>query len=398
MANPPDGWPTGLGRMAYALRGRTPRMSAMQQELPPLASDIQTIAELRELYRAAEARAARLRLLSTSGRELVQAEPGQLDAALQNCADRLAFFVGSRAGGIAREAGDEGFAISAPGKKHVVLARVVVEGFDRLDDVLDPEDRDACRLLLDMMGSAIDRVEREKEMSGVLAVLKDREHHLEHLVRRIFLTQEEERRRVAYELHDGVAQTATALVRMLDGAGDASTGPMEEAQRARLTGIARGLVKELRGVIAGLRPTILDDLGFVASLQALAAGLDQDGYTVTQRIDADAGRLPAHVETALFRTAQEAISNIRKHAGGVCKVFIEADLRRDVPRPFLRIADQGAGPSCPAEGAKQPESGYQIGIEGMKERMSTIGGSLEWRAGEKGGVIVEARLPGSSRP
>ncbi|MBO6525469.1 histidine kinase [Erythrobacter sp.] len=365
----------------------------MQHDLPALASDVETIAELRELYRAAEARAARLRLLSTSGRELVEAKSGQLETALKECATRLALFLGSRSGRIVRQEAGNGFRISAPGKEHLVLGTVLVEGFDTLDDIADQEDRDACRMLLDMMGNAIDRVERETKMARLLAALREREHRLEHLVGRIFSAQEEERRRVAYELHDGVAQTATALVRMLEGAGDASANGIAQGQRGELTHIARGLVRELRAVISGLRPTILDDLGFVAALNALADGMEQDGYTVERRIDADASRLPAHVETALYRVAQEAISNIRKHAGGACRVSISASVASGIARPSLRIEDRGCGPKNCEDGSPMTEEGYHVGIEGMKERMSTIGGTLDWSVAETGGVIVEAKLP-----
>ena len=106
--------------------------------------------------------------------------------------------------------------------------------------------------------------------------------------------------------------------------------------------------------------------------------------------EGDTARLAATVETALFRVAQEAVSNIRKHAGGPCAVRIELLLREDGER-LLRITDSGKGPT-PAEGEAVP--GSHVGIDVMRERMAAIGGSLPWRAGAGGGVSVCPRLPG----
>ncbi|UBS32845.1 histidine kinase [Altererythrobacter sp. N1] len=396
-ANPPDGRPFGLGHLAYALSATRFRVRVMRQDFPQLAGDIETAAELRELYRAAEARAARLRLLSLSGRELVQAEPGSMDSILRKSAERLALFLGSRSGSFTRDPKSSGFPITIPGKGNLGHAAVVVAGFRSLDDIIDKEDRDACQTLLGMMGSAIDRADREDAVESLLETLKDREIRLEQLVSRIFSAQEDERRRVAHDLHDGVAQSATALVRMLERSADLAHRADDADASARTIEVARGLVKELRRVIAGLRPTILDDLGLIAALHALADALEQDGYSVSRRIDDDFRRLPGYAETALYRVAQEAVSNIRKHAGGPCPVMIEAESGSDPYGPSLRITDYGHGPQNAGSGLAATRDGYQVGIEGMKERLAVIGGSFDWRVGEHGGVIVEARLPGAGQ-
>lgn len=367
-------------------------MRPMRQDVPAFSGDFETVAELRELYRAAEARAARLRLLSNCGSDLVDAHTGNLEAVLERCASRLALFLGSRSATVRSGASGNGFPVAAPGARDLILARITVEGIDGTDAIGDPEDRDACIMLLDMMGGAIDRIERERELQRVLGLVRERENRLEHLVGKIFSAQEEERRRVAYELHDGVAQTATALVRMLEGAKEGGPGAIDRDGRGGLTGIARSLVTELRGVIAGLRPTILDDLGLVPAIEALADGLETEGYTVTRSFEVGTVRFAPYVETALYRVAQEAISNIQKHAGGACPVLIVADFRDGADRRFLRIADSGCGPSPDNRGRKGQGSGYHVGIEGMKERMATIGGDLIWRPRKEGGVLVEARL------
>lgn len=362
-------------------------MQTRPETLPP---QIETIAELRELYRAAEARAARLRLLSATGRDLAEAGSAGFEAPLQRAAERLAFFVGSRSARLVAEAEAGAIALPAPGPDAGPVGWIVIEGLASADAIPDAEDREAFGMHLELMGATLHRIAAERERAGLLSALRDREARLELLVSRMFSAQEEERRRVSQDLHDGVAQTATALVRMLEGGGAQSGEDLSAAGREQLAAIARGLVRELRAVIGGLRPTLLDDLGLVAALQSLAEGLEAEGYAVSLHFEGDTARLAAPVETALFRVAQEAFSNIRKHAGGPCAVRIELLLREDGER-VLRITDSGHGPAAPqAEGPP----GSHVGIDVMRERMAAIGGSLAWRAGPGGGVSVSARLPG----
>ncbi len=358
--------------------------------MPTLPTDGETIAELRELYRAAEARAARLRFLSVSGRKLAEAGPDNLDTILQACADSLAFFAGCRSASVRCADLSSGIPIHAPGADGARVATLFVEGLPSLDAIPDGEDREALRMQLEMMGSTIDRINTDKERSTLLAQLQEREKTLELLLERIFTAQEEERRRVSHELHDGVAQDATALVRLLES--------MEATKRDDPIGVspvkvARSLVSELRRVIAGLRPTLLDDLGFLAALNSLADGLEDEGFTVTRYLEGDDKALSTLYETALFRVAQEAITNIHKHAGGSCQVTLEA--RLDADPMVLLVSDQGRGPSK-ATLASSGIDGHNIGIDVMKERMSALGGVLEWSAGDAGGVTVKAILPRKS--
>ncbi len=364
----------------------------MHENLPVLPSDTETIAELRELYRAAESRAARLRLLSVSGSELARADLDALDEMLKRSADRLAFFVGSRSATMGPANSGNGLAIKAPGKDGGIVATIQIDGLTSLDDIPDAEDREAVGMQLDLMGITIDRMRREREKSGLLRTLQEREKSLELLLERIFTAQEEERRRVSHELHDGVAQTATALVRLLEGEEAARGKNRDEVGSISHAEVARGLVSELRRVIAGLRPTLLDDLGLVPALQSLADALDAEGYDVTAHLDSGEDRLSPLMETALFRVAQEAVANIRKHAGGPCEVEIVARLGANSKNQLLRITDHGRGPSEETR-SNYPHTGNNVGIEVMKERMTAIGGTLDWRAGPENGVVVEARLP-----
>lgn len=366
----------------------------MRHSASSTAPVLETVAELRELYRAAEARAARMRLVSSVGKSLSEARADTLNAALEDCAQKLAFFLGARSASVIFGGTGHGIAIPAPGCG-TPIAIIDISGLGSDQEIPDDEDREAFRMALELMGSAIDRARREDERQRLVDTLQERERRLEALVDRLFSAQESERIRVSQELHDGVAQTATALARLLEGAGEAAP-ILDPAERGRLAGIARGLVRELRAVIGGLRPTLLDDLGLEAAVRALGDGLQDDGYRVTLRIAGDADRQPRVIETALFRVAQEAISNIRKHAGGPCAVHIELVLAENCAERFLRICDTGQGPGD--LNSLQEKQGEHIGIAVMRERMSAIGGRLEWQAGEQGGVSVAAYLAAAGAP
>lgn len=356
---------------------------------PLLPAQIETVAELRDLYRAAEARAARLRLLSEAGRDLAGAGADMMSERLDACVRRLAHFIGLPDGSIVRDIAEAGLAIHAPGEDGRPIAVLAIPGFSGLDDIADPEDRDAVRVHLHLLGAAIDRMDREAERSRLLETLQERERRLEFVVGRLFSAQEDERRRVSRELHDGVAQRATALFRLLEATLPDQAATTGQGQSVPLATIARDLVQELREVIAGLRPTILDDLGIGPAIQALIVQLRSEGYLVEDDIDAGTSPWPATVETAFYRVAQEAISNIRKHAGGPCRVELSLQVSTASSGRLLRIRDYGSGaPALPvSEGA-----GRHIGIDVMRERMAAIGGQLVWQPAAGGGVTVLASM------
>lgn len=380
--------PVGLCTLCRNVYNGTMRISS-----PLLDQQIDTITELRELYRASEARGARLRLLSTSGREMAQATQENSEEVLQRCAERLAFFVGKSRAEISFQAGDTGIAIYAPGDGKRVVGRIIIDGLTAMEQIVDREDAEAFRMHLELMGATIARMNDAHDRDRLLSTLQERELRLEYLVGRMFSAQEEERRRVSQELHDGVAQTATALVRILEGTTTKPNADIPAAERVKLAAIARDLVTELRGVIGGLRPTLLDDLGLEAALVALADSLRADGYDVTVDLSERTVTWPTHLETALFRVAQEAVANIRKHAGPSCRVEVELAVSDELDGSYLRIQDFGKGCPTPVPEIHPDNAGSQVGIEVMRERMAAIGGGLRWTALPTGGVSVVAQFP-----
>lgn len=358
-------------------------MSKVHRQSQNMQSD--TVSALRDLYRASEARAARLSLLMEAGRDLAFADATTLSSILSQCARKAALFAGFTEGRI--DSGEaDGIALIAPGPAARRVGTLVLDGRGSAGRLADEEDRGALDLLARLMATAIDRVERAQEREDLLDKLKDRERQLEHLVGRLFSSQEDERRRVAHDLHDGVAQTATALFRRLDAMKEAAP----ESQAVELAPIARSLVGELRSVIAGLRPTALDDLGISAAVSSLADSLREEDYDVSFR-QAGPDRWPPVIETAFFRIAQEALTNVRKHAGGPCAVDIVLSAEPDLARWHLVIRDKGRGFSQ-KEKLIRGEAGQQIGLEIMRERMTALGGELFVGPGREGGVEVRAIL------
>lgn len=357
----------------------------MEQRASALPSGPDTVAELRELYRAAEARAGRLRLLIGVERDLAAATVDTLDAVLANKSREIALFMGCRDGRVALGPDADGIALTAPGTTRRKVGALVLAGVDGAHEIADSEDRDALAMVAQQLGEAIDRVARETEREALVATLRERERRLEYLVGRIFFAQEEERRRVSRELHDGVAQMATALFRQLEAGDDPA-----------VASIARDLVRELREVIGGLRPTTLDDLGLRAAVSTLVGQLETMGYAVTFEASGPE-RWPPVLETGFFRVAQEALTNVRKHAHGPCAIVVRLSADAALSRFELEVRDSGRGPPpLDTSDAARP-SGEHVGIEMMRERMAALGGTLTTGTSPEGGFRVCASVETPAR-
>lgn len=341
-----------------------------------------TVGDLRALYRAAEARAARMRLLIEAGRDLAAADAETLTDALASAARKAALFSGHAEGAVTLGEDAAGFALIAPGSLERQVGSLTLVPHGTRAPVQDGEDADALSMLGQLMAAAIDRVQRDEERDQLLDLLRERERRLEAVIARLFSAQEDERRRVSRDLHDGVAQTAGALFRQLE----AQTAGTSPEMTARLAGMAQTLVRELRAAIANLRPTVLDDLGLVAAVGSLAEALSQDGFDVEWRATGP-DRWPALLETGFYRVAQEAVSNVRKHAGDRCRVRIEMEGSPEEGYWRLVVRDWGRGLAQGLSGG----IGDRVGLAVMRERMTALGGSLDVTE-PPGGVQVSATL------
>jgi signal transduction histidine kinase len=241
--------------------------------------------------------------------------------------------------------------------------------------------------------SVSDQLARLREQQERLFVqLHAGEQHFKQLARSVWRVQEDERRRLARELHDGIGQQLTALrhrldalTRSVDGVGDASN-PLHQALE-----ICDAAIQETRALSRLLRPQILDDLGLAAALNWLARhSAESGGYEV----EVDVAELPATIDgdlsTLIFRVAQEALTNILKHAQAR-HVVIRLAQRQDEWLQFL-VVDDGRGFDVDAAFAKA-SGGQSTGLASMRERVRLFGGrfTIVSRPGE--GMQLRVLIP-----
>jgi signal transduction histidine kinase len=209
----------------------------------------------------------------------------------------------------------------------------------------------------------------------------------------LLTVQEDERRRLAQDLHDDPVQTLTYHVRMLEQLSDDPNLAPDLAERVRRGGeLATGVVKVLRTVIHGLRPPVLDDFGVAAALRQLVAEVrGRHGISVQLQVSGKQVRLSAQSELAVYRVAQEALSNVVHHAQATT-AWVDLEFGEQV---VLAITDDGCG--IPSASISSASSGGHLGLIGMRERVNLVGGSLEVRVREPHGTLVRATLP-ATRP
>jgi signal transduction histidine kinase len=203
-------------------------------------------------------------------------------------------------------------------------------------------------------------------------------------VRRVVAAQEEERRRLALELHDETGQALTSILLGLKAIGGAET--KEDAQRAEAD--VRGLVvqalQDVRALAVELRPSALDDFGLGPAVERLAQTFgERSGISTTVETHLD-DRLPPELETTLYRVVQEALSNVVKHAGAERVSIVLAQRGSGVA---ATIDDDGQGFD---ESLIRPDA---LGLTGMRERLALVGGTLEIESAPGSGTTVAARVP-----
>jgi PAS domain S-box-containing protein len=211
------------------------------------------------------------------------------------------------------------------------------------------------------------------------------QERLQALSRRLVDAQEAERRHVARELHDEIGQALTALKLFLEMNARAAEGTLADGLR-EIQGMVDELIGRVREMSLALRPPMLDDLGLVPTLQ-----WHFERYTARTGVrvhfqHTDNGRLPADVETAVYRIVQEALTNVARHAG-VDEVTVR--LWTGASSAGVQVEDRGKGffPET------QPVAGNSGGLTGMRERSHLLGGRLTVEARPGGGTRLTATLP-----
>ncbi|MEJ7583411.1 MAG: GAF domain-containing protein [Acidimicrobiales bacterium] len=238
---------------------------------------------------------------------------------------------------------------------------------------------------------AADIVGRLEEVASLLAgivegaVLHDRllqrEEELERFTVRTIELQELDRHRIAGDIHDGISQRLVSAWYHLRAAETLATDDAVHVELAHVDSLLCDALEEARGAIAGLRPSVLDDLGLIAAITSLAGSTG--GFAVD--LDLDECDLPPHVETSLFRITQEALQNVLKHAGAS---RVGLGLHAEGAGVTLTISDDGVGFEPDAVGGPP-----RYGLTGMRERASFLGGSMHIRSRVGEGTTLTLVLP-----
>ena len=280
---------------------------------------------------------------------------------------------------LATEAAVLGVALGVMLLANGILLRATLAPLDRLRhlmegvDLLRPGQRvpdggyGAVSDLIASFNAMLARLEAERSSSSALALA----------------AQEAERQRVAQELHDEVGQGLTAVLLGLQRvAGSAPAELRQEVQLVQET--ARASLDEVRQVARRLRPGVLDDLGLLSALTSLVSEHARlTGADVCRRFSTALPDLGSPAELVVYRVAQEALTNVARHADAG-RVAVELARTREGDAVLLRIADDGRGLAGSPEGA---------GIRGMRERAMLVGATLTVGPHEDGGTDLRLFVP-----
>lgn len=223
--------------------------------------------------------------------------------------------------------------------------------------------------------------------------MKNAERAIHSLSTHLLQIQDEERRRIGRELHDGLAQTVLAINLSLAQARQ-SLGPRDAAPALAIENarsLTQQMAREIRTLSYLLHPPLLDDLGLVSALKEYAQGFsERSGIDTQVVVSSQFDRLPQAEETALFRIVQESLANIQRHSGtSLAKIF----LSQQDDSAILEVVDFGSGMTPPVDGSPQSgEPRLGVGIRGMRERMALLGGQLEILTGPTG-TTIRATIP-----
>ncbi len=227
--------------------------------------------------------------------------------------------------------------------------------------------------------------------TGMVINLRERrlaDAKLKRLTQRVFDAQEEERGRVARELHDGISQILVGVRYALDNA----RRKLERGDANAAEPLGKGIaslgeaISEVRRISRDLRPGVLDDLGLGPALKNLTEEFEnRTKVSCTFNTVVFRNRLDNDAKIALYRIAQEALTNVERHSGAT---KVQVDLRGHRRGATLRISDNGKGLK-----AMRKETSPGLGLRNMQERIDQLGGQLRLSDGPDGGTQIEATVP-----
>jgi two-component system, NarL family, sensor kinase len=223
--------------------------------------------------------------------------------------------------------------------------------------------------------------------------LERAQESLRRLSGQLLQVQDDERRRLARELHDGAGQILAALNMNLESLQDAikeRIAPTMAQRLAESIRLTNQVIKETRTLSYLLHPPLLDEAGLRDALHWFIGGfIERSGIQTELEISPDVSRLPRELEIAVFRIIQEGLTNIHRHSGSR-KARIHLGLEKN--EIFLTIGDEGKGISTTETEEQKGGRKLGVGIAGMRERVLQLGGRFEIAAGNPG-TIIKAVFP-----
>jgi PAS domain S-box-containing protein len=238
--------------------------------------------------------------------------------------------------------------------------------------------RDAAGVVLYYEGTVADITERRRNEAA-----------RQHLLARAITAQEDERRRVARELHDETGQALSAILIGLRTVEEAPTLEDARSLANRLRRLAADAVRDVGRIARGLRPSILDDLGLSAALHRLAEEVTETTGVQVKVSRTSHARLAPAIETTLYRIIQEALTNVVRHASARTA---DVTLFRDARVVRAVVQDDGSGFEVPVAFTAS-ERQRTLGLVGMQERAALLGGTVTIASRPGGGTTVSVTLP-----
>jgi signal transduction histidine kinase len=228
---------------------------------------------------------------------------------------------------------------------------------------------------------------RTRELNAANAQLKEREEARGQLLRKVITAQEDERKRIARELHDETSQGLAVLAMGLEAAQDAIRGG-KSARLDEVKALAVRTLEDVHRIILDLRPSVLDDLGLLSAIRWYAdRQLASRGISVRCEFG-EMPRLPPEMETALFRLCQETMSNVARHAQASA-VLVQVGVEGEELR--IEIEDDGTG--FEPEAVARREGRRSWGLLGIRERAEILGGVAVVESAPGQGTRVAVRIP-----
>jgi signal transduction histidine kinase len=231
----------------------------------------------------------------------------------------------------------------------------------------------------------------ERRVHERTAELEKAEESARQLGAQVLKMQDDERRKIARDLHDSVGQ-AVAILNMNLGRLGRSTNlsPRESAIVSDSKAIAGEVADEVRTISHLLHPPLLDELGLPVALKWYVGGFSRrSGIATHLELSEEFGRLPADCEIAIFRIVQEALTNVHRHSGSA-----RAAVRVTWTPASVRVEIEDEGKGIPAEEQRgfSPSGAMGVGLRGMRERVAQLGGRLDLQS-SAGGTTVSAAFP-----